>query len=128
VFPVARRLLASTTFQHWWLRNLVEGPDIAPEDADILEEDFQHTNLAVLSGIVMDMVNCDFRPVLHAQTTPTLIIVGDSDPLVDPREVGKMGQLMPDARVMTQIGLGHCWTAEAVASHQRWLSEFLAPR
>jgi hypothetical protein len=26
---------------------------------------------------------------------------------------------------MTQTGLGHGWTAEAVAFHQRWLAEFL---
>jgi pimeloyl-ACP methyl ester carboxylesterase len=125
VFSLARPVLESKALQHWWVRKLVAGPDISPEDADILEQDFERANLSVLRGIVMDMVNRDFRAVLRAQATPTLIIVGESDPLVDPREVVKAGQLMLNARVRTQTGLGHGWSTEAVASHQRWLAEFL---
>jgi pimeloyl-ACP methyl ester carboxylesterase len=124
-FPLAYRMLASAAFQHWWVRKLVEGPDISPEDAIILEEDFRCTNLSVLRGIVMDMVNCDFRGMLRAQSTQTLIIVGDSDPLVDPCEVVKTGELMPNAHVLMQTGLAHGWTAEAVACHRRWLAQFL---
>jgi pimeloyl-ACP methyl ester carboxylesterase len=94
VFPIARPILASKALQHWWVRKVVGGPDVSAEDADILEEDFRRTNLWVLRGIVMDMLSCDFREVLRAQTTPTLIIVGDNDPLVDPREVARTGQQM----------------------------------
>jgi pimeloyl-ACP methyl ester carboxylesterase len=125
VFSVARRVLTTERFQRWYVHALVEGPDIRPEDARILREDFERANVSVLRGISLDMVSTDFRAVLRAQSTPTLLIVGENDPFVDPLEVQKLGALMPNAQVVVQSGLAHGWTSDAIANQRRWLAAFL---
>jgi magnesium chelatase accessory protein len=125
VFFVARRLLEHPRFQAWYIHRLVEGPDVSPDEARTLREDYQHASLPVLRGLALDMVRADFRSVLRTQRAPTLIMAAENDPFVDLRELRRLAELMPRARVAVQPALAHGWTAEAVAEQRRWLADFL---
>jgi pimeloyl-ACP methyl ester carboxylesterase len=124
-FAVARHILAHSRFQAWYLRRLVEGPDVSSEDARILREDFQRTSIPVLRGLLVDLVRADFRPLLRTQTVPALIIAAENDPFVYASEMRRLASLMPRARLAMQSALGHGWTAESVAEQRRWLADFL---
>jgi pimeloyl-ACP methyl ester carboxylesterase len=127
VFPLVRGILEHSRFRAWYLQHLVEGPDVAPEEAQVLREDFERASLSVLRGLARDIVRTDFRPLLRGVATPTLAIVAAEDQFVFPREVEKLAALMPHARVVVQPNIGHGWTADAVAEHHRLLAEFLGP-
>ncbi len=125
VFPLVRGLLEHPRFRAWYLQQMVEGPDVAPAEAQVLREDFERASLPVLRGLARDIVRADFRPLLRHLATPTLAIVAAADQFVFPREVEKLAALMPHARVVVQANLGHGWTADAVAEHHRLLAAFL---
>ena len=103
-------------------------PDVSPDEARTLREDYQHASLPVLRGLALDMVRADFRSVLRTQRAPTLIMAAENDPFVDLRELRRLAELMPRARVAVQPALAHGWTAEAVAEQRRWLADFLEAR
>ena len=125
IFPVVRAVLEHPRFQAWYLDRVVQGPDVPPEDAQLLREDFHRASLPVLRGLARDIVRADFRPLLRATPTSTLAIVADSDPFVDAAAVEHLGTLMPHAAVAVQRGLGHGWTPEAIAEHCVLLTRFL---
>jgi pimeloyl-ACP methyl ester carboxylesterase len=125
VFPLVRRVLEHPRFRAWYLAHMVEGPDVAPADAQLLREDFERASLPVLRGLARDIVRADYRPLLRGLATPTLVIVAAEDQFVFPRELEKLAWLMPHARVVVQANIGHGWTADAVAEHHRLLVDFL---
>jgi pimeloyl-ACP methyl ester carboxylesterase len=125
IFPAVRAVLEHPRFQAWYLDRVVQGPDVPPEDASLLRDDFQRASVPVLRGLARDIVRADFRPLLRACPTPTLAIVADSDPFVDAAVVEQLGALMPHATVAVQRGLGHGWTPEAIAEHRTLLIRFL---
>ena len=125
VFPAVRAVLEHPRFQAWYLDRVVQGPEVLPEDARLLREDFQRASVPVLRGLARDIVSADFRPILRACPTPTLAIVADSDPFVSATAVEELDALMPHATVAIQRALGHGWTPEAVAEHRALLTRFL---
>lgn len=54
----------------------------------------------------------DSRPGLEAIAVPTMIIVGDSDPLTPPDLAREMANLIPDARLVIIPHCGHASTIE----------------
>ncbi len=125
LFAVVRGLHAQPRFRDWYLRRLVEGPDVPAEAARLLREDFERTSLAVLRGLVRDQVRADFRRLLRGCRAPTLAIVAENDPFVYPAEVERLAALMPRATVVVQRHVGHGWTPEAVAEQNALLATFL---
>jgi pimeloyl-ACP methyl ester carboxylesterase len=125
VFAAVRGLLGHPAFLDWFLRHVVEGPDVRPEDARLLREDFQRASLPVLRGLARGLARADFRPLLRVRATPTLVLVAANDPFVYAARVERLGTLMPRARVVVQRGLAHGWTADAIAEQNRLLAQFL---
>jgi pimeloyl-ACP methyl ester carboxylesterase len=125
LFAVARRLLGRPDFLDWYVRHVVQGPDVPAEDARLVSEDFQRASLPVLRGLAQDLVRHDIRPVLRELDTTTLVVVAEHDQFVYPAAIERLATLMPRARVAVQRNVGHGWTAEAIAEQNHWLGEFL---
>jgi pimeloyl-ACP methyl ester carboxylesterase len=125
VFAVVGRLLARPDVLDWYVRNVVQGPDVPAEDARLLSEDFRRASLPVLRGLARDMVRADYRSLLRQTDTPTLAIVAEHDQFVYAEAVAALERLMPRARVEVQRNVGHGWTPEAIGEHRQWLGEFL---
>src|SRR5581483_4104201 len=100
VFAVLQRLLSRPDLLDWYVRHVVQGPDVPEEDVRLLSEDFRRASLPVLRGIARDMVRADFRPTLRGLATPTLAIAAENDPFVYPAEIEKLERLLPRARVV----------------------------
>jgi pimeloyl-ACP methyl ester carboxylesterase len=128
VFAVVRAILEHRRFQRWYLDHMVQGPDVPPEDARLLREDFARASLPVLRGLARDVVCTDFRPLLRVTAIPTLAIVAERDPFVDVAAVERLATLMPRATVAVQRGVGHGWTPAAVAEQHALLARFLDER
>src|SRR5262249_13669759 len=125
VFAAARGMLGHPRFLDWFLRRVVEGPDMPPDDARLLREDFQRASLPVLRGLARGLVRADFPALLRVRATPALVLVAATDPVVYAAKVERLGTLMPQARVVVRQGLAHGWTADAVAEQNRLLAQFL---
>ena len=124
-FAVVRAVLEQPRFQAWYLDHVVQGPDVPPEDTRLLREDFERASLPVLRGLARDVIRVDFRPLLHSCLTPTLALIGEHDPFVQPAAVERLPRLMPHATAIVQRGFGHGWTPTAVAQQNALLAEFL---
>jgi pimeloyl-ACP methyl ester carboxylesterase len=124
-FAVVRAVLEQPRFQAWYLDHVAQGPEVPPEDARLLREDFRRASLPVLRGLARDVVRADFRALLRTCPTPTLALIGDRDPFVQPEAVEHLPRLMPRASAVVQRGLAHGWTPAAVAQQNQLLAEFL---
>jgi 3-oxoadipate enol-lactonase len=62
---------------------------------------------------------------LPGLTTPTLVIHGDGDTVVDPRNADLLGELIPNARVKIYPGCGHLLMWQQPELFARDLEEFL---
>jgi pimeloyl-ACP methyl ester carboxylesterase len=62
---------------------------------------------------------------LASLTTPTLVIHGDGDVVVDPRNAELLGELLPDAQVKIYAGCGHLLMWQEPELFTRDLEEFL---
>jgi pimeloyl-ACP methyl ester carboxylesterase len=125
LFPLVRLVLDRPRCREWFVRHLIEGPDVPAEDARLLREDFRRASLPVLRGLARDLVRADFRPLLRRCAVPTLALVSENDPFVYPAAVEQLATLMPRATVVVQRGLAHGWTAAAIAEQRRLLARFL---
>lgn len=125
LFPPVRGLLAQPRVQDWWLDRLVPSSDAPPADAALLREDLRRVALPVLRALARDLVRADFRPLLRALPVPTLALVAERDPFVDPAAVLALTDLMPDAEVVVQRGSGHGWSDAAINEQNRVLGRFL---
>lgn len=124
VFGVLSRALGRPRLRNAVMRAL-EGPNVPPEDARLLREDFDRTSLEVLRWLAGDAIRGDFRPLLSALPIPTLAIVSERDPFVYASEMQRLRDLMPNAQVLVQGGLMHGWTEDAIVQQRDALAHFL---
>lgn len=68
----------------------------------------------------------DSRPNLASITVPTLVLVGDSDPLTTPAEAEEMAAAIPDARLVVVPECGHSATIEQPDAVNQALIEWIA--
>lgn len=125
ILPIASGLVSRPGFRDWFVRHFTEGPGMAPDEARALREDVHRASVAVLGGLVRDMVGADFRPLLRTLPAPTLAIVSQRDPFVYAAEVERLPALMPRATVVVQPDLAHGWSPDAIAEQNRVLARFL---
>jgi 3-oxoadipate enol-lactonase len=62
---------------------------------------------------------------LHGLASPTLVLQGSADAVVDPRNASLLGDRIPDARVEVLDGLGHLFFWEDPRRTARLITEFL---
>ncbi len=67
----------------------------------------------------------DSRPGLAAIKVPTLVIVGDSDPVTPPERAGEMAAAIPGARLVTIPMCGHASTLEQPEAVNRALIDWI---
>lgn len=67
----------------------------------------------------------DSRPGLPAITVPTLVLVGDSDPLTPPEHALELAAAIPGARLMVVESCGHASTLEQPEAVNQALVEWL---
>lgn len=67
----------------------------------------------------------DSRPGLAAIAVPTLVLVGDSDPLIPPARSHEMAAAIPGARLVVIPDCGHASTLEQPAAVNRALVEWI---
>ncbi len=68
----------------------------------------------------------DSRPELANISVPTLVLVGDSDPLTTPGEAEEMAAAIPGARLVVVPDCGHSATLEQPEAVSRALIEWIA--
>ncbi|WP_248118951.1 MULTISPECIES: alpha/beta fold hydrolase [unclassified Brevundimonas] len=68
----------------------------------------------------------DSRPDLPAIRIPTLVLVGDRDPLTPPIRSREMADALPDACLVVVADCGHASTLEQPAAVNKALAEWLA--
>lgn len=68
----------------------------------------------------------DSRPGLSAICVPTLVLVGDSDPLTTPEEAKEMAAAIPGARLVVVPRCGHSATLEQPEAVSQALIEWIA--
>ena len=68
----------------------------------------------------------DSRPILHTIFCPTLILVGDADPLTPPDRAREMAAVIPRASLVVIPECGHCSTLEQPEAVNRALIEWIA--
>jgi pimeloyl-ACP methyl ester carboxylesterase len=69
----------------------------------------------------------DSRPDLASITVPTLVLVGDKDPLTPPDRAEEMAAAIPEARLVIVPDCGHISTLEQPEAVNRALIEWLSP-
>ena len=67
----------------------------------------------------------DSRPDLASISVPTLVLVGDSDPLTTPAEAAEMAAAIPDARLVIVPECGHSATLEQPDAVSRALIKWM---
>lgn len=125
LFPLLQGLLANGALLNWWVQHVVAGPDASQEERNLLADDFRRTDLRVLRELLLDALRRDFRPLLRSADLPTLIVVGEGDPFVDPQRLRELPSLAPSAEVVIQRSVGHGWTSDSVEEQQRLIARFL---
>lgn len=68
----------------------------------------------------------DSRPGLSAITVPTLVLVGEGDPLTPPDRAREMASVIPGARLVVVPDCGHASTLEQPEAVNRALVEWIA--
>jgi pimeloyl-ACP methyl ester carboxylesterase len=68
----------------------------------------------------------DSRPGLSAISVPTLVLVGDSDPLTPPHLAEEMAGAIPGARLVVALQCGHACTLEQPEAVNRALVEWIS--
>ncbi|HTJ58744.1 MAG TPA: alpha/beta fold hydrolase [Devosiaceae bacterium] len=71
------------------------------------------------------MARVDSRPSLPAIAVPTLVLVGDSDPLTPPELSEEIAAAIPRARLVVVPQCGHCSTIEQPEAVNRALIEWI---
>lgn len=102
------------------------GPAASPEAAPAaiaamasVDERAYRATLEMLTGF-------DRRADLPRVTQPTLLIAGEADATAPPRGMSRMGDAMPDARLVVIPGAGHLLPLEAPDAFHAALADFLA--
>jgi len=72
------------------------------------------------------MARVDSRPSLPAIAVPTLVLVGDGDPLIPVDRAQEMATAIPHARLVVVPECGHLSTLEQPAAVNRALIEWIA--
>lgn len=73
------------------------------------------------------IARADSRPDLPKITVPTLVLVGDKDPLTPPDRAEEMAAAIPGARLVIVPDCGHISTLEQPEAVNRTLIEWLSP-
>lgn len=101
------------------------GPNASPDAAPAaiaamgsVDERAYRATLAVLTSF-------DRRADLPQVTQPTLLIAGEADATAPPRGMSRMGEAMPDARLVVIPGAGHLLPLEAPEAFHAALIAFL---
>ncbi len=101
------------------------GPDVTQEDRRLFRE---HTRVVPYEGYLSRMKivrDIDLRPHLHEIATPTLVVAGTADRLLD--SVGAARTIvdgMPRARLKLLAGTGHTALISCRVRVRDWLTEF----
>ncbi|MFC5526393.1 alpha/beta fold hydrolase [Rhodanobacter ginsengisoli] len=81
-----------------------------------------------IEGMARQLEACigrsDSRPSLPGITVPTLVLVGDSDPLIPPEHSREMAAAIPHARLVVVENCGHASTLEQPEAVNRALIEW----
>ncbi|MBW7836061.1 MAG: alpha/beta fold hydrolase [Sphingomonadales bacterium] len=112
---------------------------IAPPMADVLlaakaTAEARHKILQSLEALRAEpykmtlraILTTDFRSVLPKIKVPTLIIVGDEDRVLPPRESESLARLIPHSDLVVLKGVGHLSNIEAPEVFNAKLEEFLS--
>lgn len=107
--------------------NAVVAPEDRPALMDLVED------MALALGPEVYLTQCralqrrrDQQKTLRMSKTPTLIIAGESDPLVPLRRQTFMAELMPAAQVQVVAGAGHFVPIEKPQALSQALGQFFA--
>jgi pimeloyl-ACP methyl ester carboxylesterase len=71
------------------------------------------------------MPDMDISPLLPRITAPTLVLTGDSDPIVPPAQSHRIAEKVPHADLVVLKGAGHFPSVESPAEYQQVVSEWL---
>ena len=87
--------------------------------------DFRRLDLGSLADYYEVMPDIDISNLLPGIHVPTLVLAGDSDPIVPPDQARLISQLIPDSDLVMIPGGGHILFAERPAEYQRALGDWL---
>jgi 3-oxoadipate enol-lactonase len=106
-------------------RTVLFSPDVTEEDRLLFRE---HTRVVAREGYVSRMRiirDTDLRPRLCEMKTPTLVVAGTTDRLLDSVTAARqMVSLLPRARLKLLEGTGHVALLSERVSVREWLAEF----
>ncbi len=101
------------------------GPDVKDEDRHLFRE---HTRSVPYEGYLSRMKivrNIDLRPHLHKIETPTLVVAGTADRLLDSVSAAKsIVEKAPRARLRLLEGTGHTALISSSVRVRDWLADF----
>lgn len=88
---------------------------------------YRHQRLRSLAALLNMLEVCDIRPAAATLKIPALVMAGDRDPIVPPRQAQWLAQNMPRAHLRLFDNTGHCPQIEEVAACTQimlnWLEE-----
>ncbi|HEU5417226.1 MAG TPA: alpha/beta hydrolase [Streptosporangiaceae bacterium] len=83
-------------------------PDVSPAIVDFLERIIRATPVEVIAQFYLALVDHDQRAALGALgQAPAIVLIGDQDRLVAPRQAGELAAAIPGAELITVPGAGH---------------------
>jgi 3-oxoadipate enol-lactonase len=107
----------------------VLGPTTRRSRPEVRERLLQMMSAAPLPGVTAALEAMagrpDSTPLLGSITVPTLVIVGEEDPLTPPARAEAMAAAIPGARLAVIPRAGHVPPLETPEAFNRTLGEFL---
>jgi pimeloyl-ACP methyl ester carboxylesterase len=101
------------------------GPDAPPSVVEYAASVGSRAPLDVWAQLLTSLVEMDLRHALHQVRAPTLVLVGDVDRLTPPASARALQRELPDARLVTFPGSGHCTLLECPDAFNEVLEGFL---
>jgi pimeloyl-ACP methyl ester carboxylesterase len=93
---------------------------------------FRRLDLRAMTHYFATMPDTDITPLLERIQAPTLVVVGDEDPIVPPAQAHLIAERVPDATLEEVEGVGHLPFFEAPDDYRRaiepWLAAHLGPQ
>lgn len=94
------------------LSTIKDHEKVNPRLANAIAKDAFKAVKGIGSSVLEILKSVNLSQKLRALKTPTLVVHGELDQIIQPADSEKLSQLLPGAKLEMKADVGHCWNVE----------------